>query len=203
MENFWDNRYRAETYVYGKEANTFVRDHLIDYHPGHILFPADGEGRNSTFAAENGWKASAFDFSSVAQKKALELAKEKRVAVNFTVDTLQDYNYPTHFYDAVALIFVHFGEEEYESIFEKLCRSLKPGGLFLFQAYSKQQLGRLSGGPQKIELLYSTKSLMNLNAFEALSFKKFEECEVNLNEGPYHQGLASVIQFVAVKKNLP
>ena len=72
--NMWDKRYNSPEYVYGKEPNEFFAAELKKLKPGLILLPAEGEGRNAVFAAEQGWKVHAFDSSQVAEDKALSLA---------------------------------------------------------------------------------------------------------------------------------
>lgn len=52
---FWNDRYRAGEYVYGETPNKFLAEKLAGLKPGKILFPADGEGRNSVYAATLGW----------------------------------------------------------------------------------------------------------------------------------------------------
>ena len=75
MKNFWDERYKAKTYVYGKEPNQYFAEKLRELEPGKILLPAEGEGRNAVFAARQGWEVSAFDSSSEGRKKAFLLAE--------------------------------------------------------------------------------------------------------------------------------
>ena len=75
MKNFWDERYKAKAYVYGKEPNQYFAEKLRELEPGKILLPAEGEGRNAVFAARQGWEVSAFDSSSEGRKKAFLLAE--------------------------------------------------------------------------------------------------------------------------------
>ena len=81
MKDFWDERYSATEFVYGKKPNVYLKEKLTKFNPGTILFPAEGEGRNAVFAASLGWKVSAFDTSTEGRKKALRLAKEHKVKI--------------------------------------------------------------------------------------------------------------------------
>ena len=38
-------------FAYGEEANTFLKETLVNIPKGKILFPADEEGRNGVYAA--------------------------------------------------------------------------------------------------------------------------------------------------------
>ena len=77
----WDTRYGKDEYAYGTEPNQFLKEKLEDLEPGSILFPAEGEGRNAVYAAQLGWKVSAFDISEVGKQKALKLAGQKKVSI--------------------------------------------------------------------------------------------------------------------------
>ena len=77
-------------------------------------------------------------------------------------------------------------------------RSLKPGGILLVEAYTLAQLPRTTGGPKDPDMLMSC----------ALLEREFPHCEPILsreierevNEGKFHYGLSSVVQFIARKK---
>lgn len=75
--DFWDERFSHSEYAYGKEPNEYLKERLHKLNPGTILFPCEGEGRNSIYAAGLGWKTYAFDSSKEGQKKAILLAQEK------------------------------------------------------------------------------------------------------------------------------
>jgi len=62
MKEFWNQRYSDVEYTYGEFPNKFISSELQKLKSGKILFPADGEGRNSVFAAKNKWEVFAFDY---------------------------------------------------------------------------------------------------------------------------------------------
>ncbi len=55
-----------------------------------------------------GWLVDAFDQSINAQKKALKLAEENNVNINYTIVDLNKFTPTTNYYNAAAIIFVHF-----------------------------------------------------------------------------------------------
>lgn len=85
MKAFWNQRYDEPEYAYGTQPNLFFKDQLDQLTPGKLLMPAEGEGRNAVYAAGKGWEVTAFDSSSSGQKKALRLAQEKKVTLNYLV----------------------------------------------------------------------------------------------------------------------
>jgi len=97
MSQFWDERYGTENYVYGKEPNAFFSAQMERTEPGNMLLPGEGEGRNAVYAALKGWKVEAFDQSRVGQSKALNLASEMGVEINYKVCRLEDLLFLKHF----------------------------------------------------------------------------------------------------------
>jgi len=196
MKEFWNERYGQSDYVYGKEANSFFTDQLAKLPTGKLLLPAEGEGRNAVHAALNGWEVTAFDFSEEGKNKALGLAKENDVRLDYRLLNASDFH-ATESYDAIALIFAHFAGKEKIRLFKELEKSLAPNGYLIMEVFSKNQLGNKSGGPKDIDLLYSKNEIKQL--FPTLNFTIFEEMKIELDEGAFHQGEAEVIRVVAQK----
>ncbi len=197
MRDRWNERFRSKEYFYGIEPNTFVKEQLQKLKPGRILFLAEGEGRNSVYAAKLGWKVDAVDFSTAGKEKAEQLAKANNVKINYVVSDLKDFVFKENYYDAVVNIFFHTTEDSRISIHNKVKDSLKIGGLYIFEAFDKDQINRNTGGPKDKSLLYS---LEEINSdFEDINFIHFSKDEVKLSEGSGHEGIGIVIRFVGQK----
>ncbi len=139
-KNMWNNRYRDIEFVYGKEPNQFFKESIIRFDAKAILLPADGEGRNGVFAATEGWKVTSFDFSEEGKIKALSLAKEKNISLNYLVGDLDTLKFEEETFDAIALIYAHFAADKKCLYHKKLNRSLKKGGIIIIEAFSKNHL---------------------------------------------------------------
>jgi SAM-dependent methyltransferase len=196
--NFWDERYSAEEYVYGTEPNQFFKEQIdiISMH-GKLLLPGEGEGRNAVYAAKLGWKVDAFDQSPVAKLKALRLAEENHVTINYSTVDLIKFTPQKKFYNCAAIIFVHFDSEVRSLFHKKIIDSLKPGGKIILELFSKIQFGKSSGGPQDLQMLYSFEEARN--DFKEMKTLVIEEKNIFLNEGDKHKGDASVIRYVGEK----
>lgn len=197
MKEFWNERFGQKDYIYGKAPNTFFAEQIKKIPKGNLLLPAEGEGRNAVYAALKGWNVTAFDFSKEGKKKAQDLAKSYEVELDYQIINAADFH-TNKYFDAIALIFAHFANEERKLLFEKLEAALAPGGHLIVEVFSKNQLGRESGGPKDPELLYSKGEIQSL--FPNLDFMILEETKVELNEGMVHQGEAAVIRAVAQKE---
>lgn len=200
MKEFWDERYAADEYVYGKEANLFLQSKLVGIEPGKALFAAEGEGRNAVFAATLGWNVTAFDISSSAKIKADKLAEEKEVSIDYRVGLLDQQGFKENSFDLIVLIFAHFPASLRPSIHQSLKKLLKPGGQIILEAFSKEHLEYNSknpkaGGPKDASMLFSKEELEE--DFGDLDWLFFEKKVLEIKEGEFHDGLSSVIQLVA------
>ncbi len=197
MNNFLDERYLEKEYVYGKDANVFLKTELDNISVGRILFPCEGEGRNAVYAAQKGWVVDAFDTSIEGFKKANDLAKEKRVSISYKVADALTVDYPRESFDAVALIYSHFPDTIREQVHHKIITWLKPNGVLILEAFNPNQLNNTSGGPKDLSLLYTEEMLVK--DFKSLTTLQFSTEVISLNEGKYHQGKADVIRLVGKK----
>lgn len=199
----WNDRYSSEEFAYGTAPNNYLKEQLEKLKTGSILFPAEGEGRNAVFAAQLGWKVSAFDISAEGKNKALKLAEANDVAIDYLVGELETLNYQEEQFDAIALIYAHFPAAIKSSIHKTLETYLRKGGVIIFEAFSKKHLEYLAindkvGGPKDIESLFSIEEIQS--DFPDYEIIQLEEKEIELNEGLFHNGKGSVIRFVGKKK---
>lgn len=198
MKQFWNERYAASNFAYGKESNQFLKENLHFLPKGKVLFVAEGEGRNAIFAAKNGFEVSAFDYSESGQQKALMLAQEQGVSVDYLVSDVLELPYEKESFDGIVLIFAHFPAEIRKQAHLKLLELLKPGGKIIFEAFGKEQLNYTSGGPKDIDMLFSEGEVRN--EFPGISFDSLSTEKIVLDEGLFHQGEGVVVRFVGTKK---
>ncbi|GET28381.1 bifunctional 2-polyprenyl-6-hydroxyphenol methylase/3-demethylubiquinol 3-O-methyltransferase UbiG [Prolixibacter sp. SD074] len=193
----WDKRYAADEYVYGTNPNEFFRDELAKLSPGRILLPAEGEGRNSVYAASQGWKVTAFDSSTEGQKKALRLAGQNSVHIQYQVAGFSQVLLPEEHFDCVAMIYAHASASDRTQRHRRMLSSLKEGGTFILEGFSKEQIHNQTGGPKDVAMLFSEEELKF--DFQELSERKIWKEEIELQEGPFHNGKASIIRLIGVK----
>lgn len=195
MINPWDTRYAQVEYVYGKEPNAFYKEQILKLPSGKILLPAEGEGRNAVFAAQNNWHVEAFDSSIEAKNKAEKLAREKEVKISYKISSFEEADYKENTFDLIALIYAHTSKRKKNH--QKLIKFLKPGGILLLEGFSKAQINNSTGGPKSIAMLFSKEELAS--DFKSLSELEITETETYLSEGNYHLGRASIIRLIGKK----
>jgi len=193
----WDERYKANEYVYGIEPNAFFKEKLSTLTPKHILLPAEGEGRNAVFASLKGWQVTAFDASIEGKRKAEALALKNKVTIDYQLYSYQEMNFKPDSFDAIALIYTHMPYELRKVVHSKLINYLKPGGHIILEGFSKEQIKNNSGGPKDLEMLFDVSELEQ--EFKSFSELQISQEEIILSEGPFHDGKASVIRLFAKK----
>src|SRR5690554_718993 len=199
----WNNRYSKAEYAYGENPNDHLKSQIKNLPVGEILFPAEGEGRNAVYAAKLGWDVTAFDMSKEGKKKAMQLAEKNKVTIDYKVGKLENLEFKKEEFDAIALIYAHFAAEVKSQYHKELDKYLKVGGTIIFEAFSKnhiayQAINKKVGGPNSIAVLFSKEELKA--DFPNYDIIELEEREIELNDGLYHIGKASVIRFVGRKK---
>ena len=180
-----------------------MKQELKKISPAKILFPAEGEGRNALFAASLGWEVSAFDIAQEGKNKAMKLAQERGLKIDYQVGNLSELNYEPAQFDAIALIYAHFPAAIKSDLHIALSKLLKPGGVIVFEAFSKSHIEYNSknekvGGPKELDMLFSIDEIQN--DFSNYEVILLDEKEIELQEGLFHNGTGSVIRFVGRKK---
>jgi SAM-dependent methyltransferase len=193
----WDERYSEPGYAYGTEPNDYLVAMAKDIPQGKVLSLAEGEGRNAIFLAQLGCEVTAVDSSAVGLHKAQELARAKNLDIQTVVMDLNVYDPGTQQWDAVVSIFCHMPPAQRAALHRRVVQSLKPGGVFVLEAYIPRQLEFATGGPGTAELMVPLEALRR--ELQGLELELAHEIEREVHEGKYHHGRAAVVQILARK----
>ncbi|WP_432823373.1 SAM-dependent methyltransferase [Trichloromonas sp.] len=193
----WDQRYDTEEYVYGTQANDFLVSVSDRMSQGRVLCLAEGEGRNAVFLAKQGHAVLAVDASAVGLKKARQLAAAQQVKIEIAAADLADFEIGQSSWDAIVSIFCHLPPALRREVHRKVVAGLRPGGLFILEAYTPKQLQFKTGGPPVAELMMTLEGLKEELA--GLTFDHAAELERDIIEGRLHFGRGAVVQLVARK----
>jgi len=195
----WQQRFSAPGYLFGTAPNAFLKAQAHRLRQGQsALAVADGEGRNGVFMAEQGLDVLSIDFSAVAQDKVRKLAAERNVTLRVEQADVVNWTWPANTFDVVAAIFIQFATPpERDKIFAGIKKTLKPGGLLLIEGYGLKQLAYKTGGPSKVENLY-TRAMLE-QAFGDFTSLDIREYDSDIREGEGHGGLSALVDVVGVK----
>jgi SAM-dependent methyltransferase len=195
----WQQRFSAPGYLFGIAPNAFLKAQAPLLRKGaRALAVADGEGRNGVFLAEQGLGVLSVDFSPVAQEKVRKLAQQRGVTIRVEQADIINWDWPEAAFDVVAAIFFQFAPPaERQKIFEGIKHTLKPCGLLLLEGYTPKQLEYKTGGPSKIENLYTREMLEQ--AFGDFASLDIKEHDSVIEEGAGHGGMSALIDLVGRK----
>ena len=196
----WNARFAATEYVFGTEPNTFLAAQAFRLRPGaSALCVADGEGRNSVWLARQRLKVTAFDFSPAGIEKARALAARAGVHVDYRLCDVDHWDWTAARYDFVVAIFVQFAPPGMrETMFDGMIAALAPGGSLILQGYGPKQLEYATGGPKKLENLYTVELLRR--SFASLDIVHLAAHDDVIAEGDGHRGMSALVDLVARRR---
>jgi len=193
----WNSRYSEPGFAYGCDANDFLISLSKEIPIGQCLSLAEGEGRNAVYLAKQNHIVTAVDSSHVGLHKAEQLTIENDVSINTVQCDLKDYIIEKSHYSSIISIFCHVPSTIRKKLHNDVVTGLKPGGIFILEAYTNKQLQYATGGPATSKL---TMSLLDLqNELDGLELLIAHEIDRKIIEGKYHTGIGAVVQIMARK----
>jgi len=191
----WEQRFGADGYLYGTEPNEFLREHVGSLPRGRVLCVAEGEGRNAVFLAREGLEVSSIDLTEAGVTKTRRLAAQRGVNVDAVTGDLATADLGIQSWNGIVSIFAHLPPAIRRDLHRRVADALAPGGVFLLEAYTPNQIGRGTGGPPVAELAMTLADLRR--ELDGLEFAHAVEIERQVVEGEGHTGLGSVVQVIA------
>jgi SAM-dependent methyltransferase len=140
----WNNSLVHDTtYVFNKKPNAFLVEVIKGKNPGRALDIGIGQGRNSIFLAQQGWKVTGFDIADEAINVALQEATKNKVQIDAKVVPEEAFDYGVDRWDLVVNVYEGCLDE---TKMNKIAKSMKKGGLFVFEFFHNEA-GKEMGRP--------------------------------------------------------
>jgi tellurite methyltransferase len=173
----WDERYRKRPA--STEPSALLRQFSeILPSQGTALDLACGAGRNSVFLAQRGLRVTGVDSSREALEKGRELALQSAVEAEWVEADLESFELPHAAFD-LAIVFYYRDPR----LYPRLRAAVRPGGLVIYQTFTREQL-KFETGPRNPEHLLAPGEL--IGAFGGWDV-------VFYRETIFEQGLASLV----------
>src|SRR5215467_5134402 len=155
----WDAKHRLAVNE-AVEAPVGILTELLPLLPaGATLDLACGRGRNAVFLAQHGRQVTAVDWSGAALdileeraktlktparriQRIAEAKQPARTGIDLLKADLEALVLPVNRYSLILCV-----RYLQRSLFPQICRALRPGGMLLFETYTKAQLD-FTGGPR-------------------------------------------------------
>jgi hypothetical protein len=110
---------------------------------------------------------------------------------------LSDFAIEPAAWAGVVSIFAHLPPPLRRRLHRAVVDGLKPGGVFILEAYTPAQLALATGGPRQVDLLVDLAALRD--EFRGLDLEVAREVEREIHEGQLHHGRSAVVQVVGRK----
>ena len=160
-----------------------------------VLCLADGEGRNGVYLASLGHTVTSVDVSETGIAKAAKLAADQGVALTTVIADLVDFDLGENRWDLIVSIFAHTPPAIRRRVHASIASALRPRGVFVLEAFTPDQVGRGTGGPQVAEMTMTLDGLRSELA--DMTIRAGEERVRTVVEGVGHTGDGAVVQVVA------
>lgn len=193
--DFWNEKFANTEYAYGTEPNEFLAASVAKLKPGAALSLAEGEGRNAVWLAQQGFTVSSIEQSEKGVAKTLRLALQRGVIVMAERGELETFHIQPNSWDLIVSVYAHTPQELRRKLHRQVVAGLKPGGVFILEAYTPAQIPNNTGGPKDASLMPTAELLRS--ELNGLVFDHIEEVERDVVEGSLHTGTAHVVQVVA------
>jgi SAM-dependent methyltransferase len=190
----WNRRFAEPGFAYGTAPNDFLVEVAPLLPPGPVLSLGEGEGRNGVYLAQLGRDVTAVDGSEVGLSKARRLAAERGVALHTVHASLTDYVIAPASWAVILCFFVHMPQPLRANVFRAARTGLRPGGLFVLEAFGPGQIAHGTGGPAEPSRLAPVAELQRELA--GLEWVVARDVERVLDEGTYHSGMSSTVQIL-------
>jgi SAM-dependent methyltransferase len=158
----WDERYSGTEFEWTTRPNQFVAAELAGLPPGRALDLAAGEGRNTVWLAERGWRVTAVDFSRVGLEKGRKLSVTRGVdeaRVDWIVADLRDYEPERDAYDLALTAYLQVSPALRAAVLARAAAALAPGGTAFVVGHDLANLTEGVGGPQDPDVLYTPEAI--------------------------------------------
>jgi SAM-dependent methyltransferase len=139
----------------------------------------------------------AVDQSQAGLAKARQLAAARGVEIETVHADLVSYTIAPGVWAGIVATFAHLPPAIRYKVHAQTVRGLRPGGVFILEAYTPAQLAFDTGGPKSPELLMTLAGLRDELA--GLEMLVGREIERDVVEGDGHTGRGAVVQILALR----
>jgi SAM-dependent methyltransferase len=148
----WDEIYR-NSIGFNHEPNRLLIDSVARARPGTALDVAMGQGRNALYLASKGWRVTGVDISDEGIAAARASAAQRKLALDAIDVDIDKYDFGTNKWDLVTMIYA----TDNAAWMEKIKRSLRKGGLFVFEYFAQDLSTGDDGGvpPGKLAKIFA------------------------------------------------
>jgi thioredoxin reductase len=138
-EAAWDERYRERPQTWSGQPNLALVAEATGLAPGTVLEAGAGEGGDAIWLAQQGWKVTAAELSSVALGRAQARAEHLGVSIDWLHLDLTKAAPPAT-YDLVTAFYLHMPATARTALWRHLGAAVAPGGTLLVVGHDRDDM---------------------------------------------------------------
>jgi SAM-dependent methyltransferase len=189
----WNRRYASGDRHATTAPNQFLVAEVSRMAPGRALDLACGAGRNAVWLAEQGWRVTAVDFSNVGLTRARELARARRVEINWIEADVVVWTPAARAWDLVCVLYLQLPAPERRSVLRRAVDAVAPGGTLLVVGHDLQNLTEGWGGPPQAEVLFTPDDIVA--EMDGLPVEKAERVRRPVEDGGVvHEAIDALVR---------
>jgi SAM-dependent methyltransferase len=142
----WDERHAAGDFE-GQGPNPTLVSAVGPLRPGRALELACGSGTNAVWLAQQGWRTTAVDWSSVALANGRAAATRAGIEVDWQERDLLEWSPPARAWDLVVIVYLHLPPPEREPVYSAAAAAVAPGGRLVIIGHDRLHGAEGGGGP--------------------------------------------------------
>ncbi|MBO4273856.1 FAD-dependent oxidoreductase [Microbispora triticiradicis] len=162
-EAAWEERYRSRPAVWSGRPNPQLVTEAAGLPPGRALDVGSGEGADSVWLAERGWRVTGTDISATALKRAAAHAADAGPEVAARIEwlhaDLRDHPLPEGAYDLVSAQYMHLPGESRRALYARLAAAVAPGGTLLIVGHHPLDLLTVSHRPHFPQAMFTAEEI--------------------------------------------
>lgn len=158
-EGFWNERYGTRDSLWSGKPNANLVSQVSGLTPGDALDVGSGEGADSIWLAQQGWRVAGVDISTVALGRAAGHAAQAgpEIAGRITWDQVDILSWEpgADRYDLVSVQYLHPPSAQRDPLVRRLAASLRPGGSLLIVGHHPSDLQTTIPRPALPDLFFT------------------------------------------------
>ncbi|MEX2263805.1 MAG: class I SAM-dependent methyltransferase [Bryobacteraceae bacterium] len=134
MRDYYNTTYRVnEDGVYNPAPNAFLVQVVRNLRPGRALDVGMGQGRNTIYLAQQGWKVVGLDISDEGIRQAKNQARKLNLNIETVNSRIENFDFGQEQWDLI--LFCYLDPRPYA---QKALAALRPGGAIIVEGFHKR-----------------------------------------------------------------
>ncbi|HEY5956717.1 MAG TPA: class I SAM-dependent methyltransferase [Polyangiaceae bacterium] len=180
-----------------REPNGFVVALTSMLQRGPTLCLPESTGQNAVYLASYGFDVLAIHIDPIGLSSVSNLARERGVQLAAEQVDMSEFDMGEDQFTNVVSVFCHLPSRQRRRAHAGIVRALKPGGMFLLEAFRPEQLKYQSGGPRQLDQLMERDDVVA--ELEGLEMLRVGRVVRRFGEGNEQDACGAVLEILARK----